>query len=318
MRLGLLTLMSLAVPATAGDFSLSSPIDCDLAGPCHIQQYVDHDATAGARDFTCGGLTYDGHRGTDFALPTQARIADGIGVLAAAAGTVLGLRDGMPDTGYSADTATDIENRECGNGVVLQHDGGWQTQYCHLRQGSVAVAKGQRVTGGQILGQVGMSGRAEFPHVHLSVRLDGEVVDPFDPDGVLTCGTPSTETLWDGPLPVRPGGIVTIGTSNAIPDFATIRAGQVTGATATGDALIIYAFLFGTRTGDVLRLSLNGPDGMVVERDTRLKRAQAQSFRAIGKKRRAPRWPAGEYTGFAELIRDGRSLERQELTLTLR
>ena len=72
MRFGLLTFISLAVPATAGELSLSSPIDCDLNGPCYIQQYVDHDASKGASDFTCSGLSYDGHKGTDFALPTWA------------------------------------------------------------------------------------------------------------------------------------------------------------------------------------------------------------------------------------------------------
>ena len=70
MRFGLLTLLSLAVPATAGEFSLLSPIDCDLTGPCYIQQYVDHDPSDANSDFLCTGLSYDGHKGTDFALPT--------------------------------------------------------------------------------------------------------------------------------------------------------------------------------------------------------------------------------------------------------
>lgn len=165
MRFGFLALLSLAVPATAGDFSLHSPIDCDLNGPCYIQQYVDHDPSENALDFMCSNLTYDGHKGTDFALATYDMIATGIDVLAAAPGIVAGLRDGMDDVRFAPEHAADIDGRECGNGVVIRHKGGWETQYCHLRKGSVTVESGQKLTTGDVLGQVGMSGQAEFPLV---------------------------------------------------------------------------------------------------------------------------------------------------------
>ncbi len=317
MRNGLLALMSLAVPATAGDFLLSSPIDCDLDGPCYIQQYVDHDPSETASDFTCSGLSYDGHKGTDFALPTYDMIEQGVDVLASAKGTVTGLRDGMPDIRYTSETAAASEGRECGNGVVLRHEDGWETQYCHLRQGSITVKRGQQVNTGDVLGQVGMSGRAAFPHVHLSVRRNGEVVDPYDPDGTIICGQSDEETLWSDVPPYRAGGIVSIGTAAAVPEFDAIRANTVPPAQADGDAMVIYAFLFGTQPGDVIRLSLDGPEGSVITRDASLDRKRAQSFRAIGKKRRGPRWPAGEYSGTATLLRDGATIDSQSLTLTL-
>jgi hypothetical protein len=318
MRIGLLILLSLAVPATAGDFSLVSPIDCDLNGPCYIQQYVDHDASENASDFNCSGLSYDGHKGTDFALPTYDMIANGVNVVASAAGTIGGLRDGMDDIRYTGDSTDDIAGRECGNGVVIRHGGGWETQYCHLRKGSITVDSGQTVQAGEILGQVGMSGRAAFPHVHLSVRRDGAVVDPFDPDGTIVCGEPETDTLWSELPAYRPGGILTVGTAAAIPEFEDIRANTVVGPDGQSDALVIYAFLFGTREGDVVELSLSGPDGTVIERDIEIDRTQAQSFRAIGKKRRDEAWTVGTYTGVAVLSRSGDPIDRQETILTLR
>lgn len=317
MRLGILTFLSLAVPATAGDFTLTSPIDCDLEGPCYIQQYVDHDPSVAASDFTCSGLSYDGHKGTDFALPTYDMIAEGVNVVASAGGTVAGLRDGMEDARYSADRAADIEGRECGNGVVLRHGDGWETQYCHLKQGSVTVKRGQQVQAGDILGQVGMSGRAEFPHVHLSVRQNGKVIDPFEPDGKISCGAVETDTLWSDLPPYRAGGIVSIGAAAAIPQFADIRANTVPLPDPTSDALVIYAFLFGTRANDVIRLSLDGPEGSVITRDTELEKAQAQSFRAIGKKLRKGRWPSGIYEGSAVLLRDGTPVDSQNFSLTM-
>lgn len=317
MRAAFLTLMSLAVPATAGDFSLSSPIDCDLDGPCYVQQYVDHDPSGGASDFTCSSLSYDGHKGTDFALPTYDMIEQGVDVIASAAGTVAGVRDGIPDVPYTIDNAEATRGRECGNGVVIRHADGWETQYCHLRRGSVSVTGGQQVQAGDVLGQVGMSGRAAFPHVHLSVRRNGAVIDPYDPDGTITCGAPETDTLWAETLPYRAGGIITLGTAAAVPEFEQIRANTVPRPTPDSDALVIYAFLFGTQSGDVIRLSLNGPEGEVIARDTKLDRTQAQSFRAIGKRLRDARWPAGDYEGTATLLRAGDVIDSEEITLTL-
>lgn len=307
----------LAVPATAGALTLSSPIDCDLSGPCYIQQYVDHDPTQGATDFTCSDLTYDGHKGTDFALPTYDMIADGIDVLASAPGTVTGLRDGMPDIRYTAETAATSEGRECGNGVVIRHEGGWETQYCHLREGSITVSTGQSVQAGDPLGEVGMSGRAAFPHVHLSVRRDGAVVDPFDPDGTITCGAPSETTLWSDPMPYVAGGILDLGTAAAVPDFETVRAGTVPPVQPRSDAMVIYGFLFGTQSGDILRMALTGPEGEVIANDMELDRTQAQAFRAIGKRLRAARWPAGDYTGTATLMRAGAVIDSHQIAFTL-
>lgn len=317
MRLAAILLISFAVPATAEDFSLASPIDCDLTGPCYIQQYVDHDPSAKASDFQCNGLSYDGHKGTDFALRTYDMIQQGVDVVASAAGIVGGVRDGMEDIRFTIDRAAQVDGRECGNGVVIRHADGWETQYCHLKRGSISVTQGQQVKAGEILGQVGMSGRAAFPHVHLSVRKDGAVVDPFDPDGNITCGAVEADTLWSQEPAYRAGGIVTIGTAPAIPEFAAIRANTVPLPAPTSDALVIYAFLFGTRAGDAIRLALDGPDGTVISQEIELERTQAQSFRAIGKKRRAARWPAGRYTGSATLLRGSETVETQTLTLTL-
>ncbi|MBB3993240.1 hypothetical protein GGR95_000868 [Sulfitobacter undariae] len=318
MRLKVLILFSLAVPATAGELSLTSPIDCDLNGPCYIQQYVDQDASDKVSDFTCSGLSYDGHKGTDFALASSDMIAQGVDVLASAAGVVSGVRDGIEDVRFTSKNSQATEGRECGNGVIIRHDGGWETQYCHMRQNSVSVERGQQIQAGDVLGQVGMSGRAAFPHVHLSVRRDGNVVDPFDPDGTITCGEVDQNTLWSDLPPYRAGGIISIGTGAEVPEFSSVRDNSVPLPNAQSEALVFYAFLFGTQKGDVVQLSLSGPDGgVLVERDTLMKRRQAQSFRAIGKKLRAERWPAGAYEGNAALIRSGKIVEQQALTLTL-
>ncbi|THD72097.1 M23 family metallopeptidase [Thalassobius vesicularis] len=317
MRFAALTaLCSLAMPAMAGEFSLRQPIDCRLGETCFVQQYVDHDPGPGALDFTCGPQSYDGHKGTDFGLPSFAAMRAGVNVLASAPGVVMGLRDGEPDTGIGPGT----QDKECGNGVVLDHGDGWQTQYCHMKRGSVTVRKGQKVEAGAMLGQVGFSGQTQFPHVHLSVRRNGQVVDPFDPDGKITCGTPETRTLWQTPLPVSPGGMISAGFAPQVPGFDAVKDGSAGDEqmSAQAPALVVWGYAFGSRPGDSLRIEIIGPDGPFLQTVTPLDKAQAQFFRAAGKKRPTQGFTQGRYQGYIALIRNGKIVDDITAHVTLR
>ncbi|MGB3246553.1 MAG: M23 family metallopeptidase [Sulfitobacter sp.] len=298
---------------------MESPIDCDLSSTCFIQQYMDRDPGTGAQDYTCAGLSYDGHKGTDFALPSRAMMAAGVTVRASAAGVVMGVRDGMSDAGFTADNAADIEGRECGNGVRIDHANGWTTQYCHLKQGSLVVRQGQTVAAGDPLGEVGQSGRAAFPHVHLSLRKNGVPTDPFDSDDTLACNTPGDSSLWVDTPVYRPGGLIAVGFSDAVPDYASIKEGtaDADGLTTNAPALVIWGYSFGTRADDIMRLSLDGPDGIIIADDVVMTKPQAQAFRAIGKKRRNAPWPAGAYVGTVTLIRAGKTIEQRKTEITL-
>ena len=309
-----------ASPALAEAFLLSSPIDCDLASDCYIQQYVDSDPSPVASDFTCSSLSYNGHKGTDFALTSRSDIARNIRVLATAAGRVKGVRDGMDDVSYSAANAENVAGRECGNGVVIDHGDGWETQYCHMKKGSVTVKPGQKLWQGQELGFVGQSGKAAFPHLHLSVRKDGKVIDPFDPDGFATCATPGDSNLWKDRPDYRPGGLIGAGFAREIPTFDDIKAGTVDAQTLPTDApaLVIWGYLFGSQPDDILKLSITGPQGVVIADDVTLTKTQAQSFRAIGKKRRGKPWPIGSYSGEVTLMRGTETLGHKTVQIDVR
>lgn len=321
MRAALLpVLIASALPASAEVFRLGLPIDCTLGQTCFIQQYVDHDPGPGAQDFTCNGLSYDTHTGTDFALPTLAAMHAGVAALAAAPGQVTALRDGMPDTGLTPDTAAAIAGRDCGNGVVIQHADGWQTQYCHLMQGSVRVTRGQIVDTGTPLGLVGLSGNTEFPHVHIALRRDGQVVDPFDPDGQITCGAPDAETLWAVPISYAPGALLDAGFATAIPDYASVKAGTAAAASIATDApaLVVWGYAFGGRQGDVMRITITGPDGTTVtDHGDTLEKTQAQFFRAAGRRTTQGGWPGGDYSGQITLLRDGQTISTKRILMRL-
>ncbi len=67
---------------------------------------------------------------------------------------------------------------ELGNFVRLDHGFGIDTLYGHLAKSFVKA--GQRVKRGEVVGLVGSSGRSTGPHLHYSVRVDGQALDPVN------------------------------------------------------------------------------------------------------------------------------------------
>ncbi|MEX0371214.1 MAG: M23 family metallopeptidase [Tateyamaria sp.] len=295
------------------------PIDCTLGSDCFIQQYVDHDVSDQASDFRCSTLSYDTHQGTDFALRSLKDMRLGVNVLAAAGGTVRGTRNGMEDRLFRADDAARIGGRDCGNGVVVDHGDGWTTQYCHLKQGSVQVRTGDKVQTGTVLGQVGLSGRTQFPHMHMTVRKDADAIDPFDPDGVIQCDAPSDVTLWQDAPVYQPGGVIAVGFADAIPDFDAIKDGTAGALRLPGDApaLVVFGYAFGSKSGDQMQLRIDGPEGTVINETVSLDRTQAQLFRAVGKRRTTDVWATGTYLGTVILLRDRREVSRLQSTMRI-
>lgn len=97
------------------------------------------------------------HTGQDFAVPI------GTPVRAVGAGRVVSV---------SCGGAFGIE-------IVIQHPGGYYTQYAHLA--AVAVDQGERVDTGQWIGQSGTTGNSTGPHLHFEVRVTPEMGSAVDP-----------------------------------------------------------------------------------------------------------------------------------------
>jgi len=213
-RLALAALSGAAFPVAAQAFTLEMPVDCDMRTVCSIHKFMDHDPSPARMDYACGRLSKDGDNGADFRVPNLAIMEQGVAVTAAADGVVRATREGMADVSVRKIGQDAIRGRFAGNAVVLTHPGGWETQYSHLKLGSVRVRKGERVRAGDVIGEIGLSGNTEFPHVEFSLRRNGKPVDPFvgelAPDAPFTCGAPRAP-LWSAAaqaqLAYRPSGV---------------------------------------------------------------------------------------------------------------
>lgn len=64
-----------------------------------------------------------------------------------------------------------------GQTVVIDHGEGLFSLYAHLS--SSLVEEGRELLAGEVLGKVGSTGRSTGPHLHLTVRLLGERIDPL-------------------------------------------------------------------------------------------------------------------------------------------
>ena len=293
------------------------PLDCTLGRTCFIDDYVDADPGKGLRDYACGVKTRDGHRGTDFILRHFDDMARGVDVLAAAPGRVDALRDGMQDVAVTPENRAEIEGRECGNAVRIDHGEGWQTLYCHMKNGSLTVAQGQTVQAGDPLGQVGLSGLTNVPHLHLTVLHKGQVVDPFRPDDG-GCDTDPGNGLWRDAPDYDAAGLYTAGFATNVPNLDAVASGAARVQATTPDTpLVLYGYVHLAQPGDRMDLTASGPRGEVFTKSLTLDAPQKRLFRAFGRKSPAGGWPEGAYRGYVTLSRAGRIIAVRHADITV-
>jgi murein DD-endopeptidase MepM/ murein hydrolase activator NlpD len=97
------------------------------------------------------------HQGTDMAAPIGTRIR------------------------ASGDATVDFVGQKGGYGnvIVLKHDNGITTVYGHLSRFADGLRRGKKITQGDIIGFVGMTGLSTGPHLHYEFLVKGQHRDPM-------------------------------------------------------------------------------------------------------------------------------------------
>ncbi|WP_217959925.1 peptidoglycan DD-metalloendopeptidase family protein [Acutalibacter muris] len=106
--------------------------------------------------------TYPGHNGIDISFAN----CYGEPAYAVAAGTVRYVQDGWTPA-YGVDGMWSF-----GNSVFIEHGDGWISAYGHLS--GLAVASGETVAQGQLIGYIGSTGNSTGPHLHLALYHNGD------------------------------------------------------------------------------------------------------------------------------------------------
>lgn len=299
-------------PALAEEQRFGWPLACTQGENCWVVHHVDVDtAEKSTKDYQCGRLTYDGHDGTDIAVRDLKAMQAGVNVLSADAGIVAGARDGVTDGhGTEAEmSAARQSGRECGNSVLIKHTNGWETQYCHMKKGSIAVTPGQEVKKGDLLGMIGQSGLAQFPHLHFTARHNGTVIDPYSgSEASAGCHAGADAyALWDRPISYDPVMFYAAGFSAQPPvyDDLLIDATAAEALPANSPSLVFWFMLYGTQKDDAISFSITDPSGNIFAENTiKQPKDQIRVFRFIGKKPTSSSFQTGTYKGRATLTRD--------------
>lgn len=295
----------------AGNITLGSPIECP-GGDCLIQRIPDQRPGSAVGDYRCGPLSSNGYTGTDFRVRRVAELQKRIPVVASIGGVVEGVRDGMPDGIFTGERGNFLKGKECGNGVYLRHEGGWRTQYCHLRRGSVLVAQGAHVVVGEKLGEMGLSGRTNFPHLEFRVEQNGMKIDPFAGAAVESgCGS-KPSPLWAGGAVesmVSAGSrLVSAGFAVKVPTVPEVVLGLHDRKYLEREipALLFWVEVTGVEKGDVEQFSIIAPDGATVVENVSAPLAAGRALHLgyAGRKLSTP-LKEGEYTGVYRLVRAG-------------
>ncbi|MES2025808.1 MAG: peptidoglycan DD-metalloendopeptidase family protein [Pseudomonadota bacterium] len=72
--------------------------------------------------------------------------------------------------------------RGYGNVVVIKHWSKYSTAYAHMSRFATNLRKGTKVSQGQVIGYVGMTGWSTGPHLHYEFRVNNEARDPLSVD----------------------------------------------------------------------------------------------------------------------------------------
>ncbi|KQS88164.1 MULTISPECIES: M23 family metallopeptidase [unclassified Rhizobium] len=281
-----------------------------------MQQYSDMAEGDAVADPLCGGMTYDGHTGTDLRILSMKDVESGYAVVAVADGTVLRVRDGEQD--HLVETESDrasIAGKECGNGLVLQLQDGYEVQYCHLRQGSLAVKPGDAVKTGDRLGDVGASGLAQFPHVHITVKHNGDTLDPLTGRKLSEGCSPafqSTGSLFSPEIvaslePTKPD-ILAVGVAGKPVAYeALVQEGPPPTASTADGIFVTWAWFANLKRGSVIRFVLKDDAGNLLFDHTGepLDRNKAAYSAFAGKKRALP---SGRYQVEVSVTMDGTAI----------
>lgn len=290
-----------------------------------MQMLPDIDPGRNAVDPFCRSATRNGYPGTDIRLRSMADMRRGVDVYAMADGTVIEARDGMPDRLVrSKQDVAKIGGRECGNGLAIDHGDGTVAHYCHMRQTSITAGPGDHFSRGEKIGEIGASGLAIYPKLHIAILRDGKIIDPFTGTGAGDGCIDTAENLkplFDSNTTQQVGygdaRLLGAGLTGAnISPHELVEHGPPPADASGSDSFVAWGWYINLRAGDRVRLTLYGPAGGIVAAQTTLPATKPRPDITVYAGRHGKPAP-GNYRVVVELLRNGKVEKSADRSITV-
>ncbi len=275
---------------------LSFPVACSLMNNCWITNHVDLDRKADfAEDYMCGSKTTDGSNSTHISLGSLSAAKDNIPVIATADGQVTIAQN---NTGF------------CGTRVLIDHGGGWESNYCHLSAKNLFVKEGQRIKKNQIIGTIGTTGKTDWPHLSYALLRNGMVFDPFSGRTNLEGCRPNSAPLWSekmNPL-YEPAQVTSIGFDVGYINGDAIKNGAIKSATAIDSntpQLSLWALMMNVQKDDIIEIQIIEPSGRFLKEQAITVKQNSKYFPIyLSTLRNNFIWDKGVYKGVMTITRN--------------
>ena len=177
----------------------------------------------------------------------------------------------------------------------------WEKYAAVLVDYSTKVKKGDFVTSGQTIGQIGLSGLTEFPHLHINVQQGDKFFDPFTGRERYTVG--SKNSLWNAnvyqQLIYKPLIIYNVGVSDEIPKLLDIRNEKYKTERISffSNMMIFWVDMFHVETNDVINIVVKNPDGNIfLNKKIVFDKSNAKKLFYVGKRKPSNGFSKGRYT----------------------
>jgi hypothetical protein len=309
--LALFSLFFMGLAGVAKADALAFPLVCEPGQSCWIIGYPDLNPAEGtAQDYACGPSAADGDVFLRLGLADASAIPLNVPVVAIDDGKVVDVSDGLDDRLAASKKQIKMGTSNCGNGVVIKHAGGMESAYCHMRKGSIRVARGDTVRKGDIIGAAGQSGVALWPQLGFSIREGGYFIDPVTGASPAEgCGqrVRPAIALPDEFTHYQPAAIVALGFSTApippaamalgqAPRFAQMNPGERT--------INLWGMVLGVHKDDQIEIRLRDPRGRSFYYDRQYADSDYERFPINANRSRGyVNWRTGLYSGTVTITR---------------
>ncbi len=297
----------------ASELKFNTPIQCKIGEDCFLLNQLEK--------VGCGQLPFSTKDGVMFIAKHDALVRDGIKILASQNGKVKAVRSNVDDQDKST-----VSIAPCGNGIIVTHANGYETQYCYLHKDTIKLKKGDKVKEGQELGLMGMSGNINYPAMLFTLKRKNKHIDPFTNNHKSEdCVYNHDKSLWNPETiktMIHSETIITnYGFTTEEPEIAKARNGDYNTMTIAGNTNIIGYFidLIGVYEGDLIIIEMLSPDGYkIVSYQKKFVDFNPRAFAHIVYKNQSQKLNEGEYKISFKLLRQGSIIIEKQDSLNIR